>query len=340
MIPEISVIMPVYNTKEEYLREAIDSILMQSFTNFEFIIVDDCSNEDTKRIIESYSDRRIRIYHNERNLGVAGSLNQAIRISRGKYIARMDSDDVSVVDRLALQWEYMEKHPEIIVLGGVAKVMGKKELLGCFSKKVRSEIQLELLFNNIKLVHPTVMLRGDAIRSNGLLYNEKMVAEDYELWTRCIKHGDIVSLPRILLHYRVHESQVTSSKRELIIQGTNEVRLKQLIDIGMELNEQEKRMYAELREYRCSESRIQLENFLNKLEKLLYNEGYTKVGSLLWHYWFCTMREFGILKMFKFHWTYRVLRPTIFFYVLRYKWLEKIWISLVTKKLYAETRDK
>mgnify|MGYP004519102467 CR=1 FL=1 len=334
MTPKISVVMPVYNTKKEYLREAIDSILRQSFTDFEFIIVDDCSDEETKRVLAAYSDSRINVYHNEKNLGVAGSLNRALEMSKGKYIARMDSDDVAVDARLAMQWEYMEKHPEVIALGGVAKVIGKKEFRGCFSKKKRSELQLELIFNNINLVHPTVMFRGTVIRENGLFYDEAMVAEDYELWTRCIQYGDIVSIPQILLYYRVHEQQVTSSKRELIIQGTNEVRSRQLKNMGMELNEQEKKIFNELREYRCLESEKNLDLFLNKLEKFLKGKGYPQAGSLLWHYWVCIMREYGIGKMLKYRRTYQVMRPTCFFYNFRHYWFEKIWIQMIVRKIY------
>lgn len=333
MIPDISVIMPVYNTKEEYLREAIDSILMQSFTNFELIIVDDCSNEETVGILETYTDNRIKIYHNEKNLGVAGSLNQAIRMSRGKYIARMDSDDISVSERLQWQWEYMEKHPDTIVLGGVAQVVGSKELLGILGRKKKKDIQLELHFNNINLVHPTVMFRAKALRSNSLLYNEEVVAEDYDMWTRCIQYGDIESISKILLYYRIHESQVTTSKREKIVRSTNEVRLKQLMNIGGTLDEHEKIIFDELREYRCSANGKELNRLLDKLEVLFRNKGYSHVSPLLWHYWICIMKKKGY-QLLKYRRTYCIFIPEYFLYVFQFVIVEKMWRKYVATRLH------
>ena len=114
--PKISVVMPAYNA-ENYIREAIDSILAQTFRDFEFLIIDDGSTDHTVEIIRSYSDSRIRLYQNERNMGVAATLNRGLDLARGEYIARMDADDISLPERFAKQAAYMDAHPDVAVCG-------------------------------------------------------------------------------------------------------------------------------------------------------------------------------------------------------------------------------
>ena len=116
-MPVISVIMPVYNTKEKFLREAVESILNQTFTDFEFIIINDGSDSITEDIILSYKDLRIKYLKNEQNLGIVQSLNKAVKTAKGKYIARMDADDISMPHRLEKQYEFMENHPQCGVCG-------------------------------------------------------------------------------------------------------------------------------------------------------------------------------------------------------------------------------
>ena len=122
-MPRISVIMPAYNA-EKYIREAIDSILAQTYTDFEFIIIDDASTDATASIVESYSDERIRFFRNEHNMGVANTLNRGLDLAVGEYIARMDSDDISLPERFAKQVEFMDTHTDVIVCGSNAIVFG------------------------------------------------------------------------------------------------------------------------------------------------------------------------------------------------------------------------
>lgn len=123
-MPDISVIMPVYNTKEEYLREAIESILKQSYSNFEFIIVDDCSNEYIEKIISTYRDERIKYFKLDSNQGASAARNFAISKASGKYLAFMDSDDISLPERFSKQLHFFNKHPEIGCLGTKTKIIG------------------------------------------------------------------------------------------------------------------------------------------------------------------------------------------------------------------------
>ena len=121
---KITVLMSVYNTKEDYLREAIESILNQTLREFEFIIINDASNEQTINILDQYNDDRIIRIDNEVNHGLTASLNKGLSVAKGEYIARMDADDISYPNRLELQYQYMQKHPNVAILGGWTKSNG------------------------------------------------------------------------------------------------------------------------------------------------------------------------------------------------------------------------
>ena len=121
---KISVVMPVFNTQIDFLKEAVESILNQSFREFEFIIIDDGTTDGSSQYLGSLSDPRIRIIRNERNLGITQSLNIGFSIAKGKYIARMDSDDISLPCRLQEQYNLMERHPEVIVCGSKTGKIG------------------------------------------------------------------------------------------------------------------------------------------------------------------------------------------------------------------------
>ena len=161
---KISVIMPVFNTQVSFLKEAVDSILTQSFKEFEFIIIDDGSTDRCREYLESLSDPRIVIIHNDKNLGVTKSLNIGLRVARGKYIARMDSDDISLPFRFEKQFTFMENNPEIIVCGSKIGVVGKSRNLTT-SKKVHftdmEEYRIKMLFVNPGPSHPTAFFRHD-----------------------------------------------------------------------------------------------------------------------------------------------------------------------------------
>ncbi|MBN1894431.1 glycosyltransferase, partial [bacterium] len=161
--PEISVIMPVHNG-EKYLHGAVHSILNQSFSNFEFIIVDDGSTDHSSRIIHSFDDRRIRLISNGKKLGLTASLNKAMVCAKGKFIARMDSDDVSMPERLECQKNFMMQHPEIGVLGTGYQLIDPDGVPGMKKRFPSSSavIKWRLCFEN-PIIHSTVMMRRDAL---------------------------------------------------------------------------------------------------------------------------------------------------------------------------------
>jgi len=207
--PAISVVMPTYNDGA-YLREAIDSILGQTFKDFEFIIINDGSTDDTEDIINSYRDNRIKYLKNETNCGNTVTRNRGMNAAMGKYIAIMDSDDISVPKRLAIQYEYLEKHPEIGILGGQIIFFDKNSWYYTHYPKDPAYVKSFMFFKN-PVAQPTVMLRTKILSGYNLSYNtEYESGGDYDLWYRAALSGvSIANLSKILLHYRQSGNQMS-----------------------------------------------------------------------------------------------------------------------------------
>lgn len=217
----ISVIMTNYNTPEAYLREAIDSILRQTYANFEFIIIDDCSTDDSVNVLRSYRDERIILLQNEENLGLTKSLNRALAIAKGEFIARMDSDDISEPSRFEMQTAYLREHPRIIVCGTWAKLFGDWKASGYSHEYIRRELpareihRIMLLFGNSPgIVHPSAMFRHAMLKEWNIRYNENYrYAQDYRMWVECTKYADCAIVSQVLLNYRIHKKAITSKNR-------------------------------------------------------------------------------------------------------------------------------
>jgi glycosyltransferase involved in cell wall biosynthesis len=215
--PKITVLLPVYNAAQ-FLRQAIDSILSQTFSDFELLIVNDGSTDSSAEIISSYSDSRIRVLKNEKNIGLIASLNRGIAETKGKYIARMDADDISLPDRLQQQVTKMESDPGIAVLSSFVDFMNVDgDITGTWStdREATSESEIrKLMMRTNCIAHPTVMMRTDVIRK--YLFNPKRKgSEDWDLWMRLLASGHrIAKLPEVLLNYRVHPGSVTASDKQ------------------------------------------------------------------------------------------------------------------------------
>jgi glycosyltransferase involved in cell wall biosynthesis len=199
----ISVILPVYNGAA-YLKEAIESILNQTYTNFELIIINDGSIDTSEKIIKFFCDSRI-IYLYQENQGLAATLNNGIKIAKGKYIARQDQDDISLPDRFKRQIAYLEAHSQCGMVGCWAKILTGNSSKERFHKHPSeyAEILFELLFDN-PIVHSSVMIRRSVFETVGLYTTDKMrqPPEDYELWSRIAKYYPIANIPEVLQHYR------------------------------------------------------------------------------------------------------------------------------------------
>ncbi|MDL5039750.1 glycosyltransferase family 2 protein [Heyndrickxia coagulans] len=198
--PLVTVLMPVYNG-EKYLREAIESILNQTYKNFEFLIIDDGSTDNSKQIIKSYKDSRINLVSNGRNLKLINSLNKGIDLSSGKYIARMDCDDISMPRRLEKQVNFMEKNKDVIMCGTGVKILESK-WKRTFPITGWENIKYKLLIENC-IYHPSVMIRTDVLKDNRIYYDSRFIhAEDFELWQRISKKYKIENIRKPLLKYR------------------------------------------------------------------------------------------------------------------------------------------
>ncbi len=208
--PLVSVIMSTLNTKEEYLKEAVNSILSQTYTNFEFIIIVDGGMDD--EILLKFQDERIKIIKHDESIGLTKSLNEAIKECKGKYIARMDSDDIALKDRFRIQVAYMEKNPEIDMTATFYKEIGENEktTIECFNKP--KQIDAKLFYINM-ILHPSVMFKKEFLNTHHITYDENYIySQDFELWTRIAKKGNIQIIPKILMKYRIHEAQISTGK--------------------------------------------------------------------------------------------------------------------------------
>jgi glycosyltransferase involved in cell wall biosynthesis len=213
IVPRISVVMAVYNG-ERYLSEAIESILGQTFTSFEFLIIDDDSTDRTREIIRSYEDPRIYLVENQQNQGVTPSLNCGLRLARGEFIVRQDADDISETERFAKQIAFMDANPDVALLGtqftGIDGDGTKWK--GWPIPTSHDEIRWRLLFGT-PLIHTSVMLRREPVLRHIGFYNEELVkGQDFEYWHRITEQLRAHSLKEPLVRYRIHRERVSDNK--------------------------------------------------------------------------------------------------------------------------------
>lgn len=297
----LSVIMSIYNG-ERYLREAIDSILGQSFRDFELILIDDASTDSTYEIIKSYQDERIVVIQNKKNLGLTKSLNIGLQNAKGTYIARMDADDISLPDRFEKQLRYMEKHRDVALLSCSYLQFGKS------SKKViikMNEMQLkgQLLFGSA-LPHPGFFFKRELFSCYHIAYNEKLrYAQDYDFQVRVSRKFKIACLPEILIKYRSSEEQISEKKFYKQRACADWVRKKQFSYYGLRCSSYTIGLLDLLHEGRTSQLRffdiLSLYVFLTyiavRLRKSPYKECVWIVKTVLFYRWqlYKVMKENG-----------------------------------------------
>jgi glycosyltransferase involved in cell wall biosynthesis len=211
----VSIIMPVYNAAA-YLAEAVDSILAQTYRDFQFVIVNDGSTDRSPAILERYAQRDNRIKLISRpNTGIVGALNDALAEATGQYVARMDADDVSEPNRLAVQVDFLDKHPDVVAVG--SRVVGIDpcgcELFHSEHKLSHDEIDAELL-NGVgwALVHPAVVMRRDVVRQLGGYRKQWQWVEDLDLFLRLAEIGRLANVGEFLLNYRQHTESVNRTR--------------------------------------------------------------------------------------------------------------------------------
>ncbi len=217
--PTVSVVMCVYNG-ERYLAEAIESILAQTMRDFEFVIVDDGSTDGTGEVLRRYASADDRVCVVTRpHEGVAAALNFGSGLARGKYIARMDADDVAFPDRLAKQVAFLERSPEVAVVGGALEVVDDQGRATHVKVNPQEDAEIkERLLHEDCIAHPSVMLRTEVFRAAGGYRTTFAHAEDYDLWLRLAETCRFANLPDVLIRYRVHpESVSVRSRRDQIV---------------------------------------------------------------------------------------------------------------------------
>jgi glycosyltransferase involved in cell wall biosynthesis len=219
----LSVLMPVYNC-EEFIRESIQSILSQTFKDFELLIIDDASTDDTALIIHSFGDSRIRYYRNDGNRGVIYSLNRGLNLSSCKYIARMDGDDMMTPERLLEQFNFMENNPDVDIAGTWYFTSDTMQI--CRVDSTPEQCRIRLL-EIPPVAHPSVIMRTDSLRKHNLTYKSEYIhAEDYFLWAEASTKGlTITNIPKPLLIYRIHNQQISAQKKTIQDEVTNKIRL-------------------------------------------------------------------------------------------------------------------
>lgn len=212
--PSVSVLLPTWNALP-FLAAAVESILQQQFEDFEFVIVDDGSTDETGKYLRSLRDSRVRVLTNESNAGVTAALNQGLDACRGRYVARMDADDIAEPDRLGSQFQFLEANDDIGIVGSSRLPIDEegKHLKIAPAMPDDLSIRWKCLLGN-PLPHPTVMFCRDLLERHGLRYDPAFrSAQDYELWTRLLPLTRAANIAKPLLRYRIRPSSISQSRR-------------------------------------------------------------------------------------------------------------------------------
>ena len=222
-MPKVSVLMPVYNTKDRYLRDAIDSILAQTFTDFELLIINDASTQKhVEAVVLSYKDPRIKYKANEANIGITHTRNKLLEWAAGEYLAVMDHDDISLPIRFMRQVEHLDAHPDVGVVSCCFERFRFKNKNGKIKIRLEHDADIRLaLVGTCAVLHPASMLRKSVLIDNNIRYeNEFTPAEDYALWCRLIPHTKFYNIPEVLFRYRCHSNNTSRVQKDKIKRAT------------------------------------------------------------------------------------------------------------------------
>lgn len=280
--PLVSVVMAAYN-EEKYIHEAIESILHQTYTNFEFIIINDGSTDRTEEIILSYTDPRIRYVRNEENLRLIASLNKGLALSTGKYIARMDSDDISMPERLQKQVAFMEANPSIGISGAQLVVFGSEDSTMNYPLE-HEDLQLRLLITSC-FPNNLVIFRNELVKKHTLAFTEGYHhGEDYKFWTQWLQITTGANLPEYLVKYRFHPSSVSHKFKDVQRQTRNRIRVEYVSEL-FQLQGEERAYAKDLFGYDYGKKIEAVKAVLHKNTQIkkFGNEKLTKTLFYLWY---------------------------------------------------------
>ena len=246
MTARVTILMPIFNVGK-YLRESIDSILAQTYCDFILLILDDCSSDDSDDIVASYSDARIQYVRNDFNLGLADNLNKGLSLVQTELVARMDGDDIAEPNWLEENIKVLDAHPEIGICSCGFQFFGAKNAIIRYPQN-HEDSMAQMLFGCTVIVP---VMRMSLLKEQHLHYDKNAFpAEDYDLWSRCYPLIKVYNIQKTLFHYRMHDSQISTSRRDAQIQKTNEVRLRMLYLLNPNFSEEDKAYF--LGDYGCA----------------------------------------------------------------------------------------
>jgi len=267
-MPELSIIMPLYNT-ERYVYQAIESLLAQTFTDFELIVVNDASTDNSLKIVQSFNDPRIKILNNVINRGIVYSRNKGLKEAQGSFIAPFDSDDMATPDKFSKQIDFLHSHPDMGMIGSWAKQIDEKGKL--LQKKWKlnassARIPAILLFRNY-FVHSSIVMRREVIPLNGYQTGFD-IGEDYRMWHEIVQKFKVWNYPEYLVYYRIHpQSATTHSDR---IRNFDRKILEHIyLNLGITLDDHSVSSLLNLKENKLSNTQEDLEHIENTLIGIL-----------------------------------------------------------------------
>lgn len=287
--PLVTILMPVYNA-ELFLKRAMDSILNQTYKNIEFLIINDGSTDNSLAIIKSYLDTRIVLLENTKNFGLIYSLNIGMEKATGKYIARMDADDISHKDRIQKQCDYMEANTYVGILGTFIQKENKFKLYAQPNLN-SNELKTRLIFTNI-FNHPTIMFRNSFVKEKKISYNQEFKhAEDYNLWLGIINETEFAILPEYLLFYENHPDQISVAFDKEQKAALSKTHHQFFSSINLNANAEELEIHRRLfyQDYIFTETFLEeVEKWILKiienkaLQKILGIKALTKTAAVVW----------------------------------------------------------
>lgn len=224
-MPRVSVLTPIYNTNPSHLREMIESILNQTFTDFEFLILNDSpENKEIEKIVKSYKDKRIKYFKNDKNMGITPSRNKLMDMACGEYIAVFDHDDISVPSRLEQQVNFLDKNPHVGVVSGWLKFFGNKTMI-LKNPEYDNDIKI-FMTDDCVIAHTAAMIRKSVLDENNIRYDEYYSpSEDYKLWAQLMPLTHFYNIPNVLVLYRYIDGNTTNTQQDKMVSTSNAIRL-------------------------------------------------------------------------------------------------------------------
>lgn len=293
-MPRLTVLMSVYNA-EIFLREAIDSVLSQTFTDFEFLIYEDCSTDGSLEIIKSYSDSRIRLIKNENNKGLTWNLHDGMNSAKGEFVARMDADDICMPERFQKQVAFLDSNKDISIVGSAVVFFDDNGMEISGNQPLDHDaIKVELLLS-FTMMHPSVMMRIADFRMHNLNYNPHFrYSQDFDLWTRAIRKLKFANHPDVLLKMREHSFKISTALKPQQKVFSDEIRQSQLATLGIEYIPAEWAVFHNAASGKVlgDNESVLMEGFLLKLLKRnntaqIYNQRLLKRRTALMFYNIC-----------------------------------------------------